>query len=214
MSATGFEQENHISAPVSHCGAPGLKSHTNGKSDLWSKLKPNYHHCNHRCQPMMLTIANVSLDINRNAKSLLTPSIKNLSSLKKNGDKSSRKAFGNVSNVLRAKTQTSTVGKTEIKSETNLKASDGSYEDKKGIKGKEQTKNGTKAETETKVDPKYLDEIENMYPIKEELLSDARDPLTKDLFAIDDQSIRDMAFDEDFCEELLPKKAFDFDKFF
>ena len=159
----------------------------------------------------------------------MTPSTKNLSSLKKVGEKSSRKAFGNVSNVLRANSQASNSGKSVTKAKLAVKTSEElesvvKAEEKKALavkaaevaaKSTEQTQTESKVETETKVEPKYLDEIENMYPIEEELMSDLRDPMTAGLFSIDDRLATEMTFDLDFCEELLPnKKDFDFDKLF
>lgn len=151
--------------------------------------------------------------INRKANVLVnTPMAKDLSALKSSVKTSmktplnnmSRKAFGNVSNVLSCKQTIS--GKVEQKSESLVKEehkwSESSEVSKIGFNSNEH-----KVETDSNPDSKaskLMDELENMYPNEDELMSEVNDSITTDLFAIDEQTIFAMEFDSDMTQCLLP----------
>jgi len=52
-----------------------------------------------------------------------------------------------------------------------------------------------------------LDDIEDMHPMKEELISDATDSITDGLFGIDDQMVFEMEMDSDLSECLAPNNT-------
>jgi len=147
-------------------------------------------------------------------KELKTPSLKASlkTSLKTSVDKSSRKAFGNVSNVLRSESKPSLAAKTLTKGQSDMKGSEAVNsalnDHKKSM--------ATQEASDCTVDPKLLDDVEDMYPMSEELISDLNDPISVDLFAIDERTVFAMPFDSDVCQPLLQKnpKNFDFNQFF
>jgi len=157
-------------------------------------------------------------DLNRIPnKSLKTPSLKGLKSssinLKTSLDKSSRKAFGNVSNVLHSGSQQSIDAKHQIKAKPSLKESDPLPEVKSDVKSDSNLKQNKWMSTEvgTDGDSKFFDEIEDMFPIKEELISDELDPITVGLYEIDEQMVLGMPFDSDLDYTLVPNNRSIFD---
>jgi len=143
---------------------------------------------------------------------LATPTAKGLLSMKTPFGKSSRKAFGNVSNVLRSETKPSAAisGKMQTKEQTVTKADHqlknaSQLDEKKGL---------TAVDTNSTTDAKYCIEMEGMYPSEGELMSDTTDSITRGLFDIDDQIVFGMEFDSDLSQCLAPKsRNFDFNHF-
>jgi len=143
---------------------------------------------------------------------LTTPAAKGLLSTKTPFGKSSRKAFGNVSNVLRSETKPSSSisGKMQTKDQTVMKADQqlknaSQLDEKNGLTG---------VDTNSSTDAKYCSEIESMYPLEEELMSDTNDSITRGLFDIDDKIVFGMQFDSDLPQSLAPKtRTFDFNHF-
>ena len=147
-----------------------------------------------------------------------TPALKGLKSssvnLKTSLDKSSRKAFGNVSNVLHSGSQQSIEAKHQMKAKPSLKESDPLPEVKSDPKSDSNLKQNNKpmsTEVGTDGDSKFLDEIEEMYPIKEELIFDELDPITVGLYEIDEQMVLGMPFDSDLDNTLVPNNRSIFD---
>jgi len=141
-------------------------------------------------------------DMSRNVKKLInTPKSHGLKTTT-DTKTSSRKAFGNVSNVfgMRSGTQQTIEAKHPIKMKAPTKESN--------VKSAQKTCCAPQEET----DAKYLDDIEEMHPMEEQLMSDLMDPITHDLFAIDEHLVLNMGFDSDMTESLVPnKQIFDLD---
>jgi hypothetical protein len=116
---------------------------------------------------------------------------------------SSRKAFGNVSNVLsskqpvNSKAQHKSLLKESLKLAQDLKTGP-QLNQKKPIE--------TEVETVCEQNSKFMDEIEVMFPIDEEMMSEVLDPITKDLFAIDEKTIFEMEFDSEMNHCLVRPK--------
>ena len=124
--------------------------------------------------------------------------------LKASLDKSSRKAFGNVSNVLHSGSKHPIGAKNENKMKSCKELEESSLRS-------DATKSMT---TEVETESKFFDEREEMHPIVDELMSDMTDSLTHDLFTIDEQIVLKMAFDSDITQSLLPnKRTFDLNDF-
>ncbi|XP_054167421.1 uncharacterized protein LOC128964807 [Oppia nitens] len=147
-------------------------------------------------------------------KALKTPAIKGkgLTFTKTSALKSSRKAFGNVSNVLRSEIKPSVGGLNENKNHSKTVKKDNTKQANNEMSdvGGHQKQDNVEHTYSEPIDSKYLDDIEEMHPMKEELMLDINDPLTTDLYAIDDKEIFEMQFDSDFGDELLDNKEFDY----
>jgi len=142
---------------------------------------------------------------------LATPMSKGLASLKTPFAQSSRKAFGNVSNVLHSAAKPSVTTKTQTKDQSVVNASEAVNSD---INFQEKKPLAAEVDTNPAIDAKFCDEIENMYPMTEEMMSDMNEPVTDGLFGIDDQIIFGMPFDSDLPQGLAPNtKNFDFNRF-
>jgi hypothetical protein len=133
-----------------------------------------------------------------------TPLTKDFSAtLKTPINKSSRKAFGNVSNVLSSKqsvnnrAQHKSLLKESLKLAQDLRTGS-QFNQKKSIE--------TEVETVCEQNSKFTDEIEDMFPIDEEMMSEISNPITKDLFAIDEKTIFEMEFDSEMSQYLVRPK--------
>ncbi len=115
----------------------------------------------------------------------------------------SRKAFGNVSNVLSTKQSVNSKAKHKSVAKESLKLA-------QDLKTRSQLNQKKSIETEVETvcdqNSKFIDEIEDMFPIDEEMMSEVSNPITKDLFAIDEKTIFEMEFDSEISQYLVRPK--------
>jgi len=120
-------------------------------------------------------------------------------------NKSSRKAFGNVSNVLSSKQ--SIAAKAQSKVDHLAKESQKLVEDSKlDLKSNEMKSISAEVETVCKENSKFMDEIESMFPNESELMSEMNDPISPNMFAIDERTVFEMQFDPQMTECLVRPK--------